>query len=173
MAAPTVTWYPVTDNSGSPLKGSAITVLDYGNVQAGYWSAVKAVLATFTGNSANTLKFWLNDTQSTGGNTDVSASNSWTHNYHINNSWTNPAAISSDTIKAGSADIDIATNGMPGTNKRFAVLGETEPVASNFENTSISAGADTDYIYMCVRPPSNAGDGLTENWGYRCSFLYP
>jgi hypothetical protein len=173
MAAPTVTWYSITDNAGIPTKGAAITVLDYGNVQAGYWSAVKAVVATFTVNSANTLKFWLNDTESTGGNTNVSSTANWTHFYHVNNTWTNPAAIASDTIKAGSADIDVATTGMPGTNKRFAALGEVEPSVSNFENPTIVAGADTDYIYMCVRPPSNAGDGLTENWGYRCSFLYP
>ena len=164
MAAPTVTWYPVTDNIGSPLKGSSITVLDYGNVQAGYWSAAKAVLATFTGNSANTLKFWLNDTASTGGNTDISASNNWDHSYTINNNWQDPDGIT-DAMKEGtSTDANGST---------WATLPESEPGSSNFVNSSVTTGSDTDYIYLGLRPPSNAGDGVTENWGYRLSFLYP
>ena len=164
MAAPTVTWYPVTDNSGSPLKGSSITVLDYGNVQAGYWSDAKSILVTFTGNSANTLKFWLNDVASTGGNTDVSASNNWDHSYTVDNDWEDPDGIT-DAMKEGTAT--------DGNGNTWATLPESEPGSSNFVNSSVSSGNDTDYIFLAVRPPSNAGDGVTENWGYRLSFLYP
>jgi len=167
MAAPTVTWYPVTDNTGSPLKGSAITVLDFGNVQAGYWSSAKSVVATFTGNTANTLKFWLNDTQATGGNTDVSkdATSPWNHFYIIDNDWQDPDGIT-DAMKAGTSP---DTNG-----NTWVFLPETEPGSSNFVNSTIAAApGDTDYIFLAVQPPSNAGDGVTENWGYRLSFLYP
>lgn len=167
MAAPTVTWYPVTDNGGSPQKGSSISVLDYGNVQAGYWSEAKAIVATFTGNTCNTLKFWLNDTSATGGNTDVSsgATKPWKHYYNIDASWQDPSGLSDD-VKAGTSVDD---NG-----NTWVTLPESEPSASNFENSSIgSVPGDTDYIYMAIQPPSNAGDGVTENWGYRLSFLYP
>ena len=165
MAAPTVTWYPVTGSS--PSKGSSITVLDYGNVQAGYWSDAKAIVATFTGNTCNTLKFWLNDTQATGGNTDVSsgAASPWKHYYNIDASWQDPDNIT-DAMKAGTA---ADNNG-----NTWVALPESEPGSSNFENSSIgSVPGDTDYIYLAVQPPADAGDGVTENWGYRCSFLYP
>jgi hypothetical protein len=46
MAAPTLTWYEATDNAGSP-DYSSISVLAFGNVQAGFPSAVKAVVAKF------------------------------------------------------------------------------------------------------------------------------
>lgn len=164
MAAPTVTFYPVT--GGTPTKGSSITVLDYGNVQAGYWSAAKSVVATFTGNSANTLKFWLNDTTATGGNTDVSkdATSPWKHYYNIDATYQDPSTVT-DAMKAGTA---ADNNG-----NTWVFLPEAEPGASNFETTTVSSGGDTDYICMAVQPPSDAGDGLTENWGYRLSFLYP
>lgn len=165
MAAPTVTWYPVTDNGGSPSKGSSITELDFGNVQAGYWSDAKAVVATFTGNTANTLKFWLNDTVSLGGNTDVSASANWNHYYTIDNDWQDIDNIT-DNMKAGtSADLNGNT---------WVVLPESEPGSSNFVTDTISSVPDdTDYIFLAIRPPSDAGDGVTDHWGYRLSFLYP
>lgn len=173
--APSVTWYPVTDNAGSPQKGSAITVVDYGNVQAGYWSNAKAVVAYFSGaNSISDLKFWLNDTQSSGGNSSVAA---WTHSAMINSGWTNPANIT-NTQKG---DVTGDTNAIfstptgvpyPGTRK-FGVLPQTEPSSSNFQNTTLSdLPKDTDYIYLAVQPPSNAGDGVTDSWGYRLSFLF-
>jgi len=165
MAAPTVTWYPVTDNSGNPQKGSSISVLDYGNVQAGYWSDAKAIVATFTGNTCNTLKFWLNDTAASGGNTDVSSSAGWNHSYSIDASWQNPGNITNDMKSGSTTDANGNT---------WVTLPESEPSASNFENDSItSVPGDTDYIYLAFQPPSNAGDGVTDSWGYRLSFLYP
>lgn len=162
MAAPTITWREWTGTSpGSP---STITVLDYGNVQAGYWSDAKAITAQFSGNSANTLKFWLNDTVATGGNTDVSSSNNWTHNYAIDATYQNPTSVT-DNMKSGSSTDN---NG-----DTWAQLPESEPGSSNFDNTTVTSGSDTDFIFLAVQPPSNAGDGLTENWGYRLSFLYP
>jgi hypothetical protein len=167
MAAPTITWYPVTDNGGSPQKGSSISVLDFGNVQAGHWSDAKAIVATFSGNTANTLKFWLNDTVATGGNTNVSASapSPWNHYYTIDDDWMDPDNVT-DTMKAGGAT---DPNG-----NTWGVLPESEPGSSNFVNSSIaSVPDDTDYIFLAVQPPSDAGDGVTENWGYRISYLFP
>jgi hypothetical protein len=173
--APSVTWYPVTDSSGSPVKGSAITVVDYGNVQAGYWSNAKAVVATFSGaNSVSDLKFWLNDVQSSGGNSSVAA---WTHTDMINAGWTNPANITNTQkgdVTGNSNDIfsQPAGGDSPGRRK-FGVLPQTEPSSSNFVNSTLSSlPADTDYIYLAVQPPSNAGDGVTDSWGYRLSFLF-
>ena len=168
MAAPTVTWYPVTDNSGSPQKGSAITVLDFGNVQAGYWSDVKAIVATFTGNSANTLKFWLNDTSATGGNTNVSQSapSPWKHQISIDDDWWDPDDPQiTDSVKAGTSSNPLGED--------FQAIDESEPSSSNFITTSVNDGDDTDYIYLCLQPPSDSGDGITENWGYRISYLFP
>ena len=165
MAAPTVTWYPVTEVNNAPSKGSLITVLDFGNVQAGYWSTAKAIVATFTGNTCNTLKFWLNDTVSTGGNASVAAADNWKHYYTIDDTWQDPADVT-DSMKAGSTT---DPNG-----NTWAVLPEAEPNSSNFITSTISSVPDdTDYIYLAIQPPSNAGDGVTENWGYRLSFLYP
>jgi len=161
MAAPTVTWSNVT--GGSPSK-SSISTLDFGNVQAGYWSDAKVVVATFGGNSANTLKFWLNDTVSTGGNTDVSSGASWEHRYAIDASYIDPSTIV-DNVKSGSS---ADSNG-----NTWGVLPETEPGTSNFETTTVSADSDTDYIFLAIQPPAAAGDGVTENWGYRLSYLYP
>lgn len=161
MAAPTIAWYRVT---GASPSRALITILDYGNVQAGYWSDVRVIQAYFTGNSANTLKFWLNDTAATGGNVNVANSNNWQHHYAIDYTYIDPAGLS-DAVKAGSS---ADSNGRTWTD-----LPETEPVASNFENTTVNSGAYTDYVFMAIQPPSNAGDGLTEAWGYRLSFLYP
>jgi len=166
MAAPSVTWYPVTDSTGSPSKGSLITVLDFGNVQAGYWSDCKCVVATFSGNTCNTLKYWLNDMASTGGNTNIAASAGWVHKYACDSTWTDPTTFT-DANKAGTAEYR--------TGRSTATLPEAEPGSSNFTDntTTVTDPDDTDYIFLAVQPPSDAGDGVTENWGYRLSFLYP
>ena len=150
--APTVSWYEVT---GATPSYSLITTLSYGNVQAGYWSSAKTIVAKFTGDSANTLKFWLNDTASTGGNTDVSSSASWKHTYLIDDNYTDPSTVT-DSTKNG-----------------WDTLEETQPTSSNFVTTSLSDGDYTDFINLAVQPPGSAGDGLTKDWGYRLSFLYP
>jgi hypothetical protein len=171
MSAPTVTWYPFTDNgSGSSVAGSAISVIDFGSVQAGYWSDVKCVRALFSGNTANTLKFWLNDTVATNSSASVSVSASatapWKHYYAIASGWFNPASVT-DAMKAGGTNT--LQNGV-----NFTALPESEPSSSNFVTTTIaSAGTYTDYIYLCLQPPSSAADGLTSDFGYRLSFLYP
>lgn len=167
MAAPTITWYPVTNNGGSPQRGNAITIIDFGNVEAGYWSDVKCVQAGFTGNSARTLKFWLNDTASTGGNQNVSSSASWKHRLSINTNFFNPADVQiTADVKNGTATNPVGEN--------FATTPETEPSSSNFgDEYTVASGAYTKYIYLCLQPPSNASDGLTQDWGFRLSFLYP
>lgn len=162
MAAPTITWFPYTLASPGT-EGSVITVLDFGNVQAGFWSDAKCIIARFTGNTANTLKFWLNDTAATGGNTDVSTN--WDHYYAIDTTYIDPSGVI-DNMKVGG---EVDANG-----NTWAVLPESEPGGSNFEvSTTGGPPGDTDFIYLALRPPANAGDGLTENWGYRLSFLYP
>ena len=150
--APTVSWYEVT--GGTP-SYALITKLSYGNVQAGYWSPAKSIVAKFVGDSANTLKFWLNDTASTGGNTDVSAAASWKHTYLIDDDYLDPATVT-DSTKNG-----------------WDVLEEVQPTSSNFVTSSLSDGDYTDFINLAVQPPGSAGDGLTKDWGYRLSFLYP
>lgn len=170
MSAPIITWNLVTDSSGSPSK-SALSVLNYGNVQTGSFASAKVITATFGGNSAHGLMFWLNTTTSTGSNSNVSSSAGWIHNHIINNAWYNPASITSDMM-AGTVDVPFASNGANGT-KRFAVLPETQPSSSNFKTTTVSSNSDTDYIYLTFQPIVTANDGVTSGWGYRMSFLYP
>jgi hypothetical protein len=166
--APTVTFYPVTDNGGSPQRGSAITVLDFGSVQAGRLSAAKAFQVCYAGEAGLVVenqKIWLNDTVATGGNTDVSQANGWDHFMSIDDSWFNPLASGiTDAVKAGAAN-PLGNN--------FVRTPESEPASSNFVNASVSGAlCYSDYVYTCVRPPSDAGAGVTENWGWRASFTY-
>jgi hypothetical protein len=165
MAAPTLTIHPVTDNTGSPLVGSQISTLDFGNVQAGYWSDAKAIIIRFSGNTVNSLKLWLNDTVSTGANTDVSTGNGWSHYYNIDSSWQDPDAIT-DLMKAGT-NVDLNGN-------TWVQIDESEPGSSNFEtDTTTTDPEDSDYIYLSISPDSGAGAGVTTDWSLRASYLYP
>jgi len=166
--APTITWYKLT---GTGPTQTQITAVDFGNIQAGDWSDAVAIRANFS-SSANSLRFWLYDTSGRVQSTDVNvgASGNWEHRYAISDTYINPTNITA-AIKAGStAD----PNG-----KIWALLPESQPsdsaqwVNSSVGDQGTGTGGNTDIIFLAVRPPGTATDGLTDSWGYRLSYLYP
>lgn len=166
MAAPTITWYYYEGAGQTETPIGAGLPLDYGNVQAGHFSDAKAIRAKFSG-TANTLKFWLNDIDSNKGN--IGNADGWTHNFAIDTTYSDPIATAfDDDVKNGTDDIP----GLSGV--KMNTLGESEPLSSNFEKTTIDNANDyTDFIYLTIQPPSDADDGIHNSFSYRTSFLYP
>ena len=126
---------------------------DYGTVTAGSWSPAKAHAGSFTQN-ADTLKFWLNDYTDDSRAADLGSGQSWVHKRRIDSTWTDPAGIS-DATKA-----------------TWTTLEESEPGSSNFQNSSVTGGNKTDYIYTAVQPPAAAAAGTWDEWSYRLKFAY-
>ena len=181
MSAPTIELHMVTDNGGSPQNNALPTFavapyaeyIPFGNVQAGFFSAVKVMRATFTGNGANTIKFWMSTWSAPIGNSSVAyehqenAELKWDHMLKISPTWVNPLSAGiTDGVKSGDADI-------PTVGGRFGRTPESEPAESNFVNDTVAENGSTDFIYMCLRPAALSEDGITSGWGFRLSFLYP
>ena len=142
MAAPTITWYKYTDAGPTETQ---ITVLDYGNVQAGDWSDALVIRALFSG-SANSLRFWLYDTtaDNNGSSVNVGNANGWIHNYTIYDTYLNPSTID-DNVKSGSTP---DANG-----QTWGQMPESQPAdSSDWVNSSVGdqgagTGGYTDYIF--------------------------
>jgi len=170
MAAPTVTWYNSTGAS-SPPTDTQITILDYGNVQAGDWSDAMSIFARFSG-SANSLRFWLYDTtaDNNGNSVGIGSGANWDHSYTIFDTYINPLNV----------DDDVKTGTNPDANgQTWGTMPEAQPAdSSDWVNSSVGnqgtgTGGDTDYVFLAAKPPGDAPDGLIDQWGFRLSFLYP
>ncbi len=186
MAAPTITWYKCegAESGGEPASENAISVVDYGSVQAGYWSDMICIRAGVTGNMIHTMKYWLHDKDgsSTTGAYDVSTSG-WQHSYSVHQNYTDPSTCTDDNKPAGQT--------FPPTATRAVLDVTTEPTTANItaggagKNTSndkVGVGTPpdgstlqpkTDFIYLAVFPNASAPDGVIQGWSYRKSFLYP
>jgi len=81
-------------------------------------------------------------------NKSLGSAQGWTHKRNISNVYTDPSTIN-----------DATKNGWP-------TLEETQPTTSNFVNTSVNAGADTDYVYLAVKVPSAEDLGTWDEWNY-------
>ncbi len=184
MAVPTITWYYYTGVSGSQVENAVGGTLDYGNVQAGYWSNMIALRAKVIGSTIHTIKFWLNDKVSTaGGSGNYPVDTDWEHTYSLQYAYANPADADSP-VDPDTNDHKTASHTFPGSITRLAMPITDEPATKNITcqdrldnkvGPSGSGGVEdyTDYIYLAVKPASDAPDGNIEGWSYRCSFLYP
>lgn len=165
MAAPTVTWHEVTGPDGAPVAGGSITNMPFGSVLAGQYSPVKCAVMKFVGNNADTLKLWLNDTVSAGasGTTDVSSSAGWIHRYMKKVGGTGGTLVGTNYVDP--------TGETPSDTWGDGVTPESEGTGVALSDI-IADGDYSDYIYLTVKPPVSANDGITDSWGWRVSFNY-
>jgi len=135
-------------------KGSAITTLDHGTIDAGTWGPAKCVVASVSANGILDASFWGADLtdDSRGANLDAAAG--WTHGLNIvpRDSFKDPAAYT-DTDKAA-----------------WSILPESEPVTPNIGDVAVDT--DSPFIYVAIQPPSTAAEGTWDEWAYRLSYKY-
>jgi len=149
MAAPSVRWYLCT---GITPDKSEITTLDHGTIDAGTWGDAHCVVATFTLNNAEDLRFWANDLYDDSRSASLNAAANWSHHWSHSTGYTSPATIG-DASKAA-----------------WDALAESEPGSSNLN--VVASGSDTEYILNAIKPPSDAADGTWDEFSYRLSYKY-
>lgn len=190
----TVNWVEVTNINGvggfhanySQLYDSTTqrSTLDFGAVQAGKTTNIKAIVARFSAaTTVSDLQFWLDSTNANAAgstNTNLGTSD-WEFYYcvvpkekiNFNFGETN----FTEEQKKGGASLFQVSNG--NENEIFSmstVPRRVEDVPPNqFRQTlQISNGesVDSHLILLSVQTSSNANSGNTEGWYYRMNFLY-
>jgi hypothetical protein len=154
MAAPTITWRRVTGSAGAAAYAS-IQSLDFGTVTAGAYSYWKVVRPKVTVNSIQSCKWWLSDIGATrsAASESIGTAAGWYHGFTLNASA--PAICSATKASAG--------------------LNGTESPESSGSAASYAAVAPNNYgnfIGLCLKVASAAGDGATTAWGYQLKYSY-
>lgn len=148
MAAPTIVWRQCTGSAGSVAYAS-IASLNFGTVTAGLYSLCKVVRPKVTVNSIQSCKWWLSDigAQRSGASESIGTSAGWVHRYDFS---------------TGAPTVCSATKGS-------ATFGH-ESAESSGSAASYAAVAPNNYgnfIALCLKVASAAGDGATTAWGYQ------
>jgi len=147
MAAPTITWRSCAGSAGS-VAYSSILSLDFGTVTAGAYSNWKVVRPKVTVNSIQSCKWWLSDTAAvrSGAAASIGTANDWYHGYTMNASA--PAVCSATKATAAA---------------RGAASPETSGSAASY--AAVAPNSYGQFIGLCLKVASAAGDGATTAWG--------
>jgi len=153
MAAPTITWRRITGSAASAAYAS-IQSLDFGTVTAGAWSYVKVVAPKVTVNSIQSCKWWLSDigAQRSAVSESVGTGAGWIHKFSMNASA--PVVCSETKASAGF-----------GTES-------PESTGSAASYAAVAPAAYGQFIALCLKVASAAGDGSTTAWGYQLKYSY-
>jgi hypothetical protein len=148
MVAPTITWRQVTGSAGAPAYAS-IASLNFGTVTAGTYSYCKVVRPKVTVNSIQSCKWWLSDigAQRSGASESIGTAAGWVHKYDFS---------------TGAPKVCSATKGSAGFGHESP---ESSGSAASFN--AVSPNSYGDFIALCLKVASAAGDGATTAWGYQ------
>lgn len=155
MAAPTITWRKCTGSAGSVTYASILS-LDFGTVTAGAYSNWMVVRAKVTVNSIQSCKWWLSDTAAvrSAAPASIGTADGWYHGYTLNASA--PAICA--TLKASNTG-------------KGAESVETS-AGGGVSLTAVAPNSYGQFIGLCLKVASAAGDGATTDWGYQLAYSY-
>lgn len=155
MAAPTITWRKCTGSAGS-VTYTSILSLDFGTVTAGAYSNWMVVRAKVTVNSIQSCKWWLSDTAAvrSAAPASIGTADGWYHGYTLNASA--PAICA--TLKASNTG-------------KGAESVETS-AGGGVSLTAVAPNSYGQFIGLCLKVASAAGDGATTDWGYQLAYSY-
>lgn len=153
MAAPTITWRRVTGSAAAAAYTSILS-LDFGTVTAGAWSYWKVVAPKITVNSIQSCKWWLSDIGAQRSSTSeaIGTNAGWIHKFTLNTSA--PAVCSETKASAGAGTESPESSGS----------------AASYD--SVSPNNYGQFIALCLKVASAAGDGATTAWGYQLKYSY-
>ena len=153
MAAPTIVWRQVTGSASSAAYAS-IASLNFGTVTAGAWSYWKVVAPKVTVNSIQSCKWWLSDigAQRSAASESVGTAAGWVHKFTMNASA--PAICSATKASAGAGTESPESSG------------------SAASYAAVAPAAYGQFIGLCLKVASAAGDGATTAWGYQLKYSY-
>jgi len=154
MAAPTIVWRRVTGSAGSAAYAS-IASLDFGTVTAGAYSYWKVVRPKVTVNSIQSCKWWMSDSVGvrSAAAASVGAAAGWYHGYTLNASA--PAVCKATKASAGGD-------------------GTVSPITTGAAQSyaAVAPNSYGQFIALCLKVASAAGDGATTDWGYQLKYSY-
>ena len=194
----TVKWIEVKNRSlggnGVGLTGANYTdlynsstgrsTLDFGAVQAGKVTNIKAIVARFSdATTVSDLQFWLDSTNAnaTGSSNPDLSGEGWGFFYcivppdRLNFNISDPNTVFSESQKKGESSLGAGYSMSP-VPKTVEGVSPIQFTSNGQDPLSLTIPyneyADSYLIFLDVQTSSNANSGNTEGWYYRMNFLY-